>query len=183
VVKLLIAKDGIDLDSKATGNLGSGQTPLSYAAGNGHEAVVKLLLMEKGVAPDSKDKYGMTPLSWAAENGHEAVVQLLLAKYCVEVRPKDILQGRTPLSWAAGNGHETVVKALLAKDGFDSDSRDNDGRTPLSWAAGNGHEAVMKVLLAKDGAKPDSKVSWLKKLYSFSHPSSYNTCSTSSSCR
>jgi ankyrin repeat protein len=30
---------------------------------NGHEAVVKLLLAEDGVDPDSKDRYGQTPLS------------------------------------------------------------------------------------------------------------------------
>ncbi len=57
-----------------------GQTPLSWAAENGHEAVVQQLLA-KGADIETKDTwYGRTPLSWAAENGHEAVVQQLLAK-------------------------------------------------------------------------------------------------------
>jgi ankyrin repeat protein len=72
VVKLLLEK-GAELESKDSE---WGQTPLSWAAEKGHEAVVKLLL-EKGAELDSKDKGGQTPLSWAAQNGHEAVVKLL----------------------------------------------------------------------------------------------------------
>ena len=64
-----------------------GQTPLSWAAQNGHEAVVKLLL-EKGADVESKSSNGRTPLSWAAENGHEAVVKLLLEKGA-DVESKD----------------------------------------------------------------------------------------------
>jgi ankyrin repeat protein len=35
---------------------------LSRAVEKGHEAVVKLLLAEDGVDPDSKDRYGQTSL-------------------------------------------------------------------------------------------------------------------------
>lgn len=58
---------------------GSGRTPLSWAARNGHEMVVKVLV-ENGAEFESKDNGGQTPLSLAAENGHEAVVGLLLEK-------------------------------------------------------------------------------------------------------
>ncbi|KAN0079537.1 Ankyrin repeat-containing domain protein [Elaphomyces granulatus] len=47
-----------------------GQTPLSWAAENGHETVVKLLLDIKNANFESKDNLGRTPLSRAAENGH-----------------------------------------------------------------------------------------------------------------
>ena len=76
-----------ELESKANYY---GQTPLSWAAGNGHEAVIKLLLATGKVDVDSKDKYfSQTPLSRAAGNGHEAVVKLLLATGKADIDSKD----------------------------------------------------------------------------------------------
>lgn len=66
----LLLEKGAKVDTEST----YGRTPLSFAAGNGHEAVVQQLL-EKDAEVDPKD--GSGPLS-SAENGHEAVVQLLL---------------------------------------------------------------------------------------------------------
>ena len=90
------------------------RTPLSWAAGNGHGAVVKLLLVMGKVYADSKDKYGRTPLWWAAGNGHEAVVKLLLATGKVDADSKDEY-GQTPLERAAGSGYEAMVKLLRVK--------------------------------------------------------------------
>ncbi|KAL8922168.1 MAG: hypothetical protein Q9208_005363 [Pyrenodesmia sp. 3 TL-2023] len=155
IVKLLLARDDIEADSKDNGY---GQTPLSRAAENGHELVVKLLLARDDVEADSKDNVsGQTPLSRAAENGHEAVVKLLLARDDVEADSKDT-NGCTPLSAAARYGHEAVVKLLLARDDVEVDSKDNlYGRTPLSWAAADGHETVVKLLLARDDVEADLK--------------------------
>lgn len=51
-MNLLLAKNGVDPDSKDINN----QTSLLLAAANGHKGVVKLLLAKDGVDPDSKDK-------------------------------------------------------------------------------------------------------------------------------
>ena len=72
MVKLLLETGKAEVDSDIYG-----QTPLSRAAGRGHEAMVKLLLETGKVEVDMKDKFGRTPLSWAALGGHEAVVKLL----------------------------------------------------------------------------------------------------------
>jgi ankyrin repeat protein len=63
-----------DVDSKDS----YGRTPLWWAARNGHEAVVKLLLETGEVDVECKDENDWTPLSWAIEGGHEAIVKLLL---------------------------------------------------------------------------------------------------------
>ncbi|KAF3934240.1 Ankyrin-1 [Dactylellina cionopaga] len=148
-----------------------GHTALSYAALNGHHSVVKLLLGDERVDPDSKATgyqigrtySGRTALMLAAAKGHHKVAKLLLAKEGVDPDSKAtdyIDDGRTALSFAAMNGHETVVKQLLSKDGVDPDSKATGhykGRSPLSFAAEEGHEEVVKLLVATDGVDPNSK--------------------------
>lgn len=68
------ARVQVDADSKDTFY---DQTPLLWAARNGHDGVVKMLLETSKVDADSKDKYGQTPLSWAAKKRHDGVVKLL----------------------------------------------------------------------------------------------------------
>jgi len=91
---------------------GDRTTALYWAAGNGHEAVVRLLL-EHHADVNAKDSDGATALYEAARYGHEAVVRLLL-EYHADVDAKDS-SGAKALYWAACNGHEAVVRLLEAK--------------------------------------------------------------------
>ncbi|RFU25922.1 hypothetical protein B7463_g10416, partial [Scytalidium lignicola] len=134
-----------------------GRTPLSWAAGNGYDMVVGLLLVKDIIYPDLKDSQsGRTPLSWAAGGGHDAVVQLLISTNKVEFDSKDNYS-QTPLSWAAMEGHKAIVQLLLATSKVEIDFKDNSGRTPLSWAAMEGHKAVVQLLLATGKVEIDFK--------------------------
>jgi uncharacterized protein YjlB len=136
-------------------NCDCGRTLLSFAAGEGHDDIVRLLL-EKGAEIEVKDgKYGYTPLLLATGTGHEAVVKLLLEKGA-EIEVKGRSYGYTPLVWAAGNGHEAVVKLLLEKGAEIEVKAGSFGYTPLLLATGTGHEAVVKLLLEK-GAEIEVK--------------------------
>ena len=131
-----------------------GGTPLAWAAHNGHEEVVKLLLGREEVDPDKHDLDGNTPLSLAAWDGHEGVVKILLARE--EVNPdKPNNSGHTPLLLAAWDGHEGVVRILLEREEVNPDKPDNNGRAPLSYAASHGHEGVVKILLEREDVNPD----------------------------
>ena len=149
---LLLGKKYINPDSSSE----SGRTPLSWAAQNGHEGIVKLLLGLKGVNPDTPDtKYGQTPLLWAAQHGHEEIVKQLLGRE--DVNPNSSSKsGRSPLSRAAENGHEGIVKLLLRRKDVKPDTLDTTyGQTPLLWATQQGHEGIVKLLLGQEDVNPD----------------------------
>jgi ankyrin repeat protein len=148
LVDIILRKDEslVDIES------GSDRTPLSLAAENGSEAIVKLLL-EAGANMESKNTYDQTPLYLAALHGREAVVRLLL-EAGANMESKNTYE-RTPLYHAALNGHEVVVKLLL-EAGANLESKDINQHTPLILAAKRGREAAVKLLL-QAGTNLESK--------------------------
>src|SRR5438046_8176838 len=79
-----------------------GGTALHWAAGNGHEAVVRLLLEHNADVNITSYKNGRTALHLGALNGHEAVVQLLL-EHNADINICDTY-GVTALHLEAGRG-------------------------------------------------------------------------------
>ena len=130
----------------------NGRTPLSYAAENGHETVVELLLSQDNIDINLKDYMNQTPLSCAAKNGHETVIKLLLSRDNVDISSKN-KNGRTALILAARKGHTEIVEVLL-KNNADVNVEDVDGRTGLDWAAMWGHRNVEQLLRANGARAP-----------------------------
>ncbi|KAF7898861.1 uncharacterized protein EAF01_008074 [Botrytis porri] len=126
--------------------INQGRTPLSYAAENGHEKVVNLLLKMGKVEIDSRDQFHQTPFFHAVENGNKNVVKLLLDTGKVDVNFKDG-NGGTPLYRAARFGNEKVVKLLLEIGKVEIDTLGKLDTTPLLGAVRNGHESIVKLLL------------------------------------
>ena len=122
-------------------------TRLSWAARNGNESVVRVLVEQGDVNPNIGDRDGRTPLSWAAGNGHEGVVRILLERLDTNPNLADTQHGQTPRWFAAEDGDEGVMRLLLERDDVDPNIIDTQfGRTPLSLAVENGHEGVVRIL-------------------------------------
>jgi len=76
IVSGLLGVEGCELNQRDC----VGNTPLMWAARNGHEQVVETLLKRGDVCPDRQGRYGQTPLCCAALNGHVDVAKLLLER-------------------------------------------------------------------------------------------------------
>lgn len=107
-----------------------GQTALHYAAQNGHDAIVKLLL-RRGAQIDAPSSYQQTALMLAAASGHALVVQVLLENgAAIEPATRGI---DSPLTLATMYGG-TAVMALLLQSGADVNAKDRYGKASIHIA-------------------------------------------------
>lgn len=117
---------------------------LNYAAYNGYEVAVRLLV--KKVVVDMRIDMDETSLRLAVMKGQGAIVQLLL-EAGANTEMKDS-QGQTPVWWAIRFEQQGISQLLLDK-GANIEAKDNEGRTLLYWAAQFGHQAIVQLLLEK----------------------------------
>ena len=89
-----------------------GWTPLLYAATNGHDDVIKILL-ENYAYIDSSSPNGTTPLMMAVRGGHVSTVLLLLEEGADPVVKNE--NGDTALSWAVKGRQTDMAEAIRAK--------------------------------------------------------------------
>src|SRR6201996_8735775 len=103
-VNLLIAKDA-EVNKK-------GWAPLHYAAANGHDDVVKVLL-DHSAYVDAGSPNGTTPLMMAARGGHVSTVKLLLDNGA-DLTVKNQI-GMTALDFAKTYKEPDVIEGLTAR--------------------------------------------------------------------
>lgn len=90
-----------------------GRPPLSWAASEGFEDIVKYLLQVTNINKNLQDFDGRTPISYAAGSGQLNVLKFLLEDK--NVRPMLLdSSGRTAVDWAKLNHHDSVVQELLS---------------------------------------------------------------------
>jgi ankyrin repeat protein len=143
IVYLLIKSPDVDVKARERG-LYPYETALQAASGEGHTAIVELLLAaEADVNGRGGTAYSGGALHEASRKGHKAIVELLLAAGAdVDARG----WGATALQIASLYGHEGIVKLLIAA-GADVDEQEYED-TALQGASQNGYEAIVKLLVA-----------------------------------
>jgi ankyrin repeat protein len=146
---------------------------LANAAGQGHEAFVRLmlryrpdlprrvafpgwsvggktreineLLFQHGMNPSAPDWLGITPLHEFARKGDVEKAALFLDHGAdLHARDDDICS--TPLGWAAKFGRTSMVKLLLQRGAMPALPEDPPWATPLAWATRRGHAEIVELL-------------------------------------
>lgn len=146
---------------------------LTNAAGEGHEAYVRLLLryqpdlpkrisfpswavgaktrelnellFQHGMNPSQPDWLRVTPLHHFARTGEVEKAALFIAHGAdLHARDEDICS--TPLGWAAKFGQGAIVELLLQHGAQPHLPDDPPWATPLAWATRRGHEQIVRIL-------------------------------------
>lgn len=152
---------------------------LANAAGEGHEAFVRLmlryqpdlprrvefpawsvgartrelneLLFQHGMRASAPNWLGITPLHEFARHGDTEKAALFLDHGAdLHARDEDICS--TPLGWAAKFGRKAMVELLLARGAKANLADDPPWATPLAWATRRGHTEIAE-LLREHGAR------------------------------
>ena len=118
--------------------------PLYWAAGEGHEAICRLIL-------DNEDETGLllkpadyqAGFNQAVEKGSISIVKLLWSRREVSLIGKNQYDS-TPLQSAASKGHTDIVKFLIDQGALIEDHE--QGNRALVDAASEGHFEVIKLL-------------------------------------
>lgn len=120
------------------------QEIFEWAAYNGHDKVVEILLTDERVDPSGDDDY---VIRWAAKKGHDKVVEILLK----DERVDPTTNKNEAVRYAAKNGHDKVVKILSKDERVDPSDFSNFA---IREAAFYGHEKVVKKLLKDPRVDP-----------------------------
>lgn len=141
VIESLLKED----PSLATARGEDGDTPLHWAAHDGHYEMAALLLQHGADVSAQETRYwGGTPLHWAAER--QPVLVELLLDHGAQVNCRNERTGQTPLHYCGRCDDVAEVAQLLLSRGADAGLTDNLGNRALDYAKKRGNKAVAQAL-------------------------------------
>jgi hypothetical protein len=113
--------------------------------------VVRALIEDYGMHPDTVDRTARTALHWAADRGAHEVIEYLQGLPGSSKQPR-AKQELTPFHRAVQKGHLLAIMALAQDPTLDVEARTSQGRTALMIAAKRGIRAQVRYLVESLGA-------------------------------
>ena len=113
------------------------------AANQGRAPIVKSLIQDKNVSPNTVSENGMTALMYAAYNNRVDVAKVLVEAHAdINMHNRE---GTTALMWAAWRGHREM-SGFLIQAGADLSAKRSDGDTALDIARRWGHPEIANLI-------------------------------------
>jgi ankyrin repeat protein/predicted ATPase len=122
-----------------------GQRPLLIATQEGHEDIIRMLILQAPSSIEMADHDGDTALSIASRKGLTRVVEMLLEHGAPAALQNN--HGECPLLIATEGGHENIVQMLVLKAPSSVEIADHNGDTALSIAGEYDRIEIAKLLL------------------------------------
>lgn len=129
----------------------NGDTALICASCSNYPALVKILLDDKDIDVNYKNKWGKTPLVYASMCS-PAIVQMLLTRKDIDVNCQSD-DGSTALLEASKANKLEIVKMLLERKDIDINCADINGWTPLIYTSFRNYYKEVAQELLSHGAK------------------------------
>jgi len=111
-----------------------GRTPLSWAAENGHEGVVKMFLEWRDIRKATLDGKNTTPLSLSLSDGHYGTLAVPLERRNDNYTATD-RRARTTLPPSAVNANRSVVGIQFIPSDPNTDITNSSFQTLALWAS------------------------------------------------
>jgi len=154
IVELLLVR----VANPLIGTIGD-RLPLHFAAEEGHESVVRVLLKQSTLDLNKKDYTWQMALFKAANNGRHGVVELLLQQD--EIEPDSAsTDGFTPLIQAILNRNTKTVMLLLDRYDVNPNLADTSYDQTSLWLAATAGVAILQMFLAKKDIEIDGRSRW-----------------------
>lgn len=140
----------------------SQNSPLHYAAANGHHTIVTYISEKCSLASIlAQNDAGNTPLHWAAFNGHSEIVKDLINRI-ESLAPKPTSDESTKIAELTEEERDAIAEKEARQRSI-WDVVNKAGRGPMSEAQMNGKEAIVDFMLqrmvtAPTGAPSDEAV-------------------------
>ena len=123
-----------------------GRTIMHFAATNGYNEIVEMVLKQSPESISIQDADGRTPLHLAAIEGRNEIVEMILKQSPESISIQD-KNGHTPLHFAATKGHNEIMEMILKQSPESISIQNKSGDTPLHLAADRGHNEIVEMIL------------------------------------
>ena len=157
IAQKLLSVRGIDINHRPHVIYGNSLTALDFAASNGNETIVRMLLEIPHINLGSVSHFGNTALHYAARKGNIVIVNMLLERFNLQQINVNTTDGKSAADIARTAGHNDVV-VLISERIRDLQNAGPEGQPNDNNAININHPDIPNALEGGIEGEPDGEL-------------------------